>query len=75
MHNVVAASATVGLLGREGELIRLTLIPMTYYCVVAGLVAVMWAYNIGPSPSALVICVLVSILVVLVLGTRYKSDG
>lgn len=42
VHNVVAASATVGLAGREGSLIRLTLLPMTYYCVVAGLLAWMW---------------------------------
>lgn len=75
VHNVVAASATVGLLGREGALIRLTLIPMTYYCLVTGLVAFMWAYNIGPSPKASVICILVAILVVLVVGTRYKSDS
>ena len=75
VHNVVAASATVGLLGREGALIRLTLIPMTYYCLVAGLVSFMWAYNIGPSPKTSVICILVAILVFLVGGARYKSDG
>ena len=74
VHNVVAASATVGLMGREGALIRLTLIPMTYYCLVAGLVAFMWAYNIGPSPKASVICVLAAILVFLIGGARYKSD-
>ncbi len=38
VHNVVAASATVGLIGREGDIIRKTLIPMTYYLVAAGLV-------------------------------------
>ncbi|QQK76466.1 L-lactate permease [Salicibibacter cibarius] len=37
VHNVVAASATVGLLGREGLLIRKTLIPMVYYLAVAGM--------------------------------------
>lgn len=36
VHNVVAASATVGLLGREGQIIRKTLIPMTYYVLTAG---------------------------------------
>jgi len=35
VHNVVAASAVVGLLGREGLLIRKTLIPMTYYLIMA----------------------------------------
>ena len=38
MHNVVAAAAVVGLLNREGEVIRQTLIPMLYYIVQAGLI-------------------------------------
>ena len=36
VHNVVAASATVGLFGREGALIRKTLIPTAYYLLAAG---------------------------------------
>lgn len=36
VHNVVAASATVGLVDREGEIIRMTLIPMFYYIVQGG---------------------------------------
>ena len=36
VHNIVAASATVGLLGQEGELIRKTIIPTTYYLLAAG---------------------------------------
>ena len=38
VHNVVAASATVGLTDREGAVIRQTLIPMAYYCIQGGLV-------------------------------------
>lgn len=38
VHNVVAASATVGLTDREGEVIRMTLIPMAYYCIQGGLI-------------------------------------
>ena len=38
VHNVVAASATVGLSDREGDLIRKTLITMAYYVVQAGLI-------------------------------------
>lgn len=38
VHNVVAASATTGLLGREGDIIRKTLIPTAYYLVVAAVV-------------------------------------
>lgn len=38
VHNVVAASATVGLVNREGAIIRMTLIPMTYYIIQGGLI-------------------------------------
>jgi lactate permease len=44
VHNVVAASATVGLLGREGDLIRKTIIPMTYYCLLAGALSYWLSY-------------------------------
>ncbi len=36
VHNVVAASATVGLEGREGWVIRRTLLPTLYYLLAAG---------------------------------------
>ncbi|MBN2475510.1 MAG: L-lactate permease [Pirellulales bacterium] len=38
VHNVVAASATVGLHGQEGALIRKTLIPTAYYVLAAGVI-------------------------------------
>ena len=36
VHNVVAASAVVGLVGREGSVIRKTLLPFTGYALLAG---------------------------------------
>ncbi len=36
IHNVVAASATVGLLGREGATLRKTILPTIYYLCVIG---------------------------------------
>jgi lactate permease len=36
IHNVVAACATVGLLGREGSVLRRTFWPTLYYVVVVG---------------------------------------
>jgi lactate permease len=36
VHNVVAASAVVGLLGREGIVIRMTLLPFVYYALLPG---------------------------------------
>ena len=47
IHNVVAASATVGLLGREGDLIRKTVLPASYYCLTAGGIAYVWTYGFG----------------------------
>ncbi|HSD69299.1 MAG TPA: L-lactate permease, partial [Woeseiaceae bacterium] len=37
IHNVVAAAATVGLLGQEGPTLRRTLLPTLYYLLVVGL--------------------------------------
>ena len=36
VHNIVAASATVGLQGKEGPLIRAVAVPLCYYLVAAG---------------------------------------
>ena len=36
VHNVVAASAVVGLLGREGTVIRMTFLPFVYYALLPG---------------------------------------
>ena len=38
IHNVVAASATVGLLGQEGNTLRKTIIPTIYYLAVVGII-------------------------------------
>ena len=46
VHNVVAASATVGLVGREGLLIRRTIYPMFYYVVAAGLLGLLFSYGV-----------------------------
>ncbi len=37
IHNVVAASATVGYLGKEGLILRKTIIPTLYYVIIVGL--------------------------------------
>jgi len=44
IHNVVAASATVGLLGQEGATLRKTIIPTTYYILVSGIIALIAVY-------------------------------
>nr|WP_111298298.1 L-lactate permease [Paracoccus saliphilus] len=47
IHNVVAASATVGLLGREGAVLRITILPTLYYLVVTGLLLCVGFYVFG----------------------------
>ncbi|WP_159652526.1 L-lactate permease [Vibrio atypicus] len=46
IHNVVAASATVGLLGREGATLRKTVIPTFYYLVVTGTIGLIAIYGL-----------------------------
>jgi lactate permease len=41
IHNVVAACAVAGILGREGTVIRRTALPMVVYLLVAGLLGLM----------------------------------
>ncbi|MDW6005016.1 L-lactate permease [Vibrio mangrovi] len=45
IHNVVAASATVGLLGREGATLRKTIIPTAYYLLATGLIGLLVIYG------------------------------
>ena len=41
IHNVVAASATVGFLGKEGLILQKTIIPTIYYVVVVGVLGLL----------------------------------
>jgi lactate permease len=65
VHNVVAASATVGLLGREGALIRKTILPMTYYLLLTGSLTFIWIYGLGFNLGTIGLLVLIAILVAL----------
>lgn len=53
IHNVVAASATVGLLGREGAILRKTFWPTVYYVLMTGAVAMIAIYVLGVSDPLL----------------------
>jgi lactate permease len=44
IHNVVAASATVGLLGQEGRTLRMTVLPTLYYIVGTGALGLIAIY-------------------------------
>jgi len=62
VHNVVFASATVGLLGKEGSVIRKTLAPMAGYALFAGGIGLVLlrgiGANIGTAVVAMVACFL-----------------
>ncbi|MFC1650513.1 L-lactate permease [Candidatus Latescibacterota bacterium] len=47
IHNVVAASATVGLLGQEGTILRKTILPTLYYVTAVGILGLIAIYVIG----------------------------
>ncbi|MBM3881646.1 MAG: L-lactate permease [Verrucomicrobia bacterium] len=49
VHNVVAASAVVGLVGKEGAVIRKTLLPFVYYALLPGALgyAIVWRTQAG----------------------------
>ena len=44
IHNVVAASATVGVLGQEGNTLRKTILPTLYYVFVVGILGMIAVY-------------------------------
>jgi lactate permease len=64
VHNIVAAAATVGLMGKEGLLIRQTIIPMTYYCLLAGGLAFVWVNGLGFNLGTIALAALFLVLAV-----------
>ena len=74
VHNVVAASAVVGLLGREGAVIRLTLVPFVYYALLPGSLGylIVWYSQTGPLNigSVLVALIAATALYMIIRGAR-----
>ncbi|OSM43205.1 L-lactate permease [Nesterenkonia sp. PF2B19] len=58
VHNIVAASATVGLLGREGDLLRKVLPVTLYYCTAAGAISYILAHGVGWNLGTIALAVL-----------------
>lgn len=48
IHNIVAASATVGLVGMEGQILRRTVIPLILYGAVVGIMGMLFSYVMFP---------------------------
>jgi lactate permease len=75
VHNVVAAAAVVGLVGKEGEVLRLTLWPFLYYALLPGAIgySVVWSaqrgtLNLGTALAAAI--VLAAVVAIVTLGRR-----
>ncbi len=68
VHNVVAASAVVGFVGKEGAVIRLTLLPFTYYALLPGSIGylIVWYSEKGILNAGTFIALLIA------LGTIYS---
>jgi lactate permease len=77
VHNVVAASAVVGLIGQEGAVIRKTLPVFTYYALLAGCLgyAIVWSSQSGwLNAGTIGAVVLIAGLFLLAVRTLSKGD-
>jgi lactate permease len=74
VHNVVAASAVVGLVGKEGVVIRMTLLVFTYYALLLGALgyAIVWWSRKGPLNVGVILVALIVVAAVIIVrrGTR-----
>lgn len=60
VHNIVAASATVGLLGREGDLLRRVLLVTLYYCTAGGSITYIMAHGFGFNLGTIALVILIT---------------
>jgi len=76
VHNVVAAAATVGLIGREGDLLRKTVIALGYYLLTAGALAMLLVAGVGANIGTVLLGVLVALAAwALVVARRERADA
>ncbi len=73
VHNVVAASAAAGIVGKEGVLIRKVMIPLTYYLVFAGGLGYVAIHGVGINIGTLLVVAVILVLVILMI--KYGRSG
>ncbi|WP_054706306.1 L-lactate permease [Bacillus sp. JCM 19041] len=66
VHNVVAASAAAGIVGKEGVLIRKLMIPLIYYLVFAGGLGYVAIHGFGFNSGTLFIVAVLLVLTILI---------
>ncbi|WP_449622184.1 L-lactate permease [Robertmurraya sp. Marseille-Q9965] len=74
VHNVVAASAVVGLVGKEGTVIRKTLLPFLYYALLLGALgySIVWTAEKGLFNIGSIIAVLIAIGAIYIIATNNR---
>ena len=75
VHNVVAAAATVGLIGREGDLLRKTVIALGYYLLAAGALAMLLVAGLGANIGTVLLGLLLVLGVWVVVAARRERVG
>src|SRR5699024_9540125 len=63
VHNVIMASAAVGLVGKEGNIIRKVLIPASYYLIMTGAIGYVILIRIGLDIWTLLISTIIAIII------------
>ncbi len=74
VHNVVAASAVVGLSGKEGAVIRMTLVPFFYYALLPGSLGylIVWYSQKGILNAGTVIVLGIALLAAYIIRTANR---
>ncbi|RXI99938.1 L-lactate permease [Anaerobacillus alkaliphilus] len=73
VHNVVAASAAAGVVGREGSMIRKTLIPMMYYVLFAGSLGYVYLYGLGFNIGSVILFAVIGLLIYMIITGIKKN--
>lgn len=71
VHNVVAASAAVGMVGKEGTIITKLLIPTAFYLVFAGAIGFAWVNGIGFNIGFILVMAILALILIMILRS-YK---
>lgn len=73
VHNVVAASSSAGLIGKEGNLIRKTLIPMTFYVIFAGGIGYVAINGIGLNVGTFVLALVAGFIITFIMKGQKQN--
>lgn len=74
VHNVVAASAAVGMIGKEGTIIAKLLIPTAFYLVFAGAIGFVWINGIGLNIGTILVLIVLAVIIGFILRS-YRKVG